>query len=73
VEEFQYFTTSLKHKKEKISVENLIASFDVEHKAGPRTLEKELRASPSPTWFRRTMARTKEKISLTRLPHSRRR
>jgi hypothetical protein len=27
------FTTSLKHKRQKISVENLIASLDVEEKA----------------------------------------
>ena len=42
------FATSLKHKRQKISVENLIASLDIEEKARAKdNIEKENKGHPS--------------------------
>jgi hypothetical protein len=38
----------------------------LKRRLGLKTLEREPRANPTPTWFRRTMAGTKGRISLTR-------
>jgi hypothetical protein len=56
------FGITLKHKRQKISVENLIASLDVEKKAGAKnTIERR-----GTIWCREThMARTKERINLS--------
>jgi hypothetical protein len=70
------FATALKHKRQKISVENLIASLDVEEKARAKDVSKKGgKVTSAPTWCRRTTARTKGRLptSLSRLLPSRRR
>jgi hypothetical protein len=71
------FATSLKHKRQEISVENLISSLDVEEKAWAKdTGSKGGEATPAPIWFKGTTTRAKESQNLTsstKLPSSRRR
>ena len=73
------FGTTLKHKRQKISVENLIASLDVEEKARAKdNMEKGNEGHPSANLSREThMVGTKERISLSMpsllLPSRRRR
>jgi hypothetical protein len=72
------FPTTLKHKRQEISVENLIASLVLRRRLGLRMfLRKEVSLTPAPTWCRRTthIARTKGRLptSLSRLLPSRRR
>jgi hypothetical protein len=58
------FATSLKHKRQKISVENLIASLDVEEKARVKdNIEKGNEEKASAPSSRETMARTRENLS----------
>ena len=61
------FATNLKHKRQKISVENLIASLDVEEKARAKdNIEKGKRGILVQILSREThMAGTKERISLS--------
>lgn len=70
--------TSLKHKRQKITVENLLASLDVEEKAQPKdNTEKGNEDRASAHFVQKTMARTKESLSLSmpnqQLPSRRRR
>jgi hypothetical protein len=73
------FATSLKHKRQKISVEKWIASLDVEEKARVKNnIEKGDEEKLASTSSREThMARTKESLSLSmpnqQLPSRRRR
>jgi hypothetical protein len=57
------FVTSLKHKRQKILVENLIASLDVGEKARANNIEKGNEEKLAPTSSRETMARTRESLS----------
>ena len=63
------FGTTLKHKRQKIYVENLIASLDVEEKARAKdNIEKGNEGHLSANLSREThMARTKERIILSML------
>ena len=73
------FATTLKHKRQEISVENLIASFDVEEKARAKdTAEKGEGQSSANMVQKKTFSRTKgttspHSTSLQRLQPSRRR
>ena len=54
------FTTSLKHKRQKISVENLIASLDVEEKARAKdNTEKENEKKASTHFVQRNHGKNK--------------
>jgi hypothetical protein len=73
------FASSLKHKRQKISVKNLIASLDVEKKARAKdNIEKGTRKKLAYTSSRETMARTRKSLSnllsmLNKILHLRRR
>jgi hypothetical protein len=72
------FATALKHKRQEISVENLIHLLMLRRRLGLRMLlGKEVRVTLAPKWCRRTthIARTKGRLppSLPRIPPSTRR
>ena len=65
------FATTLKHKRQEISVENLIASFDVEEKAQTKDAYGMGQFSGNVAQ-KNPRVKNRGKISLTKLPPSRR-
>src|SRR5881394_2934831 len=58
------FATTLKHKRQEISVENLIASLDIEEKAQAKdTSEKGVEGQSSTNMVQKALARTKGRTS----------